>query len=452
MAQIEISIKKIIDGFTARQQEALRATYTHRYVLYGGARGGGKSRFLRWWLLLFLLDKFVNDGLQNVTVGLFCNTYRELQDRQLAKIKSEFPPQIGEVKITSSHGLAFYLNKRLGGGIIALRNLDDPTKYQSAEFAAIAVDELTSITKDKFDILRGSLRYPNISHTVFVGATNPGNIGHYWVKSLWIDKKFPKEMEDLKDEFIFIQSLPADNPNLDKKYWEDLNSLPDRLRRAWVNGEWDVFSGQAFPTFDPAIHVVEPFEIPANWHKWRAVDWGMSAPFCCLWFAKDPAMNRIYVYRELYKTGLTDRQQAQMIIDSTVENEFMVTYADPSMWARKSLEEYVSCSADEYAAVGVPLTKGDNDRINGKRKVDRALALLPDGRPGLVIFNHCGNLIRTMGLLIYDEKNPEDVCGDMEDHAYDALRYGLTMYHSYVEDRRKSDGYRNHPLARLAWV
>jgi len=384
-------------------------------------------------------------GLKGVRVGLFCETYPDLRDRQIGKIKKEFPYQIGEVKATQDEGLGFYLNDDNGGGAILLRNLDDPSKYQSAEFAAIAVDELTKNTRETFDILRGSLRYPQITHTIFLAATNPGGIGHLWVKQLWIDRDFPPELAPRADEFIFIKSLPADNPHLTKSYWDELNSLPEDLRRAWVFGDWDVFQGMAFPGWSRDKHVIKPFDIPNWWPRWRSVDEGYRAPFCCLWFAKDPHNGRVYIYREIYQAGMTTREQANVIMSMSPERS-SITYADPAMWAKKNVAGIVRRAVDDYAEAGVYLTKADNDRMAGKRKVDDLLMPLEDGKPGLQIFENCRNLIRTLPALPYDDTNPEDVNSDAEDHAYDALRYGLTNTKAAKEKKKAK---RETPMASL---
>lgn len=414
-------------SFTERQQEAMRAVYTHRYVLYGGARGGGKSYWLRWALVEYLIYLYQAHGLTGVRVMLACETYPDLRDRQITRIKREFPSWMGRLSDSLSEGLSFRLTPSLGGGVIALRNLDDPSKYQSAEFAAIAVDELTKVSRETFDILRGSLRWPGLDHTVFLAATNPGGIGHAWVKALWIDRDFPPELRDRADEFIFIRALPSDNPHLTSAYWDELNSLPPNLRRAWVEGDWTVFSGMAFPSWgDDHIVNLRPEEIPAHWPRVVGVDWGFAKPFCALWLARDPDTSRYYVYREAYAAGLTDQQQARLIREMSAGETIYRYYADPSLFARNRTGTVAQSTADVYAAEGVVLTPADNDRLSGKRKIDRLLQPLADGRPGLLVSDSCRNLIRTLPALVYDEHNPEDVDTDQEDHAYDALRYALT--------------------------
>ena len=426
MEESGTGISEVYAHFTRKQQAAFDAVMDHKYVLYGGARGGGKSRWLRWSLFMLHVYWYQTQGMTGVRSGLFCETYPDLRDRQISKIKLEFPPEIGEVKETQADGLAFFFNEANGGGMMTLRNLDDPSKYQSAEFAAVAVDEVTKNTKETFDILRGSLRWPNIIDTKFLGATNPGGIGHMWVKQLWVDRDFPPELRRIEKEFKFIQSLPADNPHLPESYWDDLKTLPPDLQRAWVYGDWDVFAGQAFPGWRDHLHIIQPFDIPTHWAKWRAVDWGFANPFCCLWFAKEPSLGRTYIYRELYTSGLTDQEQARTIRDMTPETGVTITYADPAMWQRKNREGEIYSTADEYYENGIALERADNDRLSGKRKVDRMLMNMPDGKPGIQVFSTCANLTRTLPALAYDKTRVEDVDTKQEDHAYDTLRYGIS--------------------------
>jgi phage terminase large subunit len=144
--QKKLNFDSDVAKFTDRQMEAVRRldSGTVKFLLYGGALGGGKSYFLRWILVRLLMTWFQTKGLRRVQVMLACEDYPSLKDRQLSKIGSEFPLWLG--KSSSDHkdyGRCFILNDEYGGGVLCFRNLDDSSKYQSAEFAAIAVDELT---------------------------------------------------------------------------------------------------------------------------------------------------------------------------------------------------------------------------------------------------------------------------------------------------------------------
>jgi hypothetical protein len=117
------------------------------------------------------------------------------------------------------------------------------------------------------------------------------------------------------------------------------------------------------------------------------------------------------------------------------------------MWESKSFEGQEFTSADEYAKEGVILTPANNDRLGGKRKVDRLLQDLPDGKPGLQVFSTCPNLIRTLPLMVYDPVRVEDVDTQGEDHAYDALRYGLTNTNQKAREENKPR--ERNPLERF---
>ncbi len=186
----EAVTQRLIDLFrpSERQKQFLDVVAKNRFVLYGGAMGGGKSYILRWWLLAYLID-LAERGVPGAQVALFCEDYPALQDRQISKIEMEFAPELGRLHRGTTRD--FVLRDEWGGGRIALRNLDDPAKYQSAEFAAIAVDELTKNRRETFDFLRTRLRWPGVNGPRFAAATNPGGVGHGWVKALWVDRKFP---------------------------------------------------------------------------------------------------------------------------------------------------------------------------------------------------------------------------------------------------------------------
>lgn len=420
-------------NFTDRQKEAYKSLFKYTFTLYGGARGGGKSYFLRWGMISWIIHQ-AKLGHPGIVGGLFSSTYTNLKDRQISKIAAEFPAWLGTLKENKTLGLAFYLDPKFGGGALTLRNLDESTKYKSAEFGIIGVDELTEHNVETFNILIGSLRWAGLKKPPFVAGSNPDGIGNEWVKNYFIKKEYPPELQPLADEFNFVPALPTDNPHLDQSYYIMLNSLPDDLRRAWLLGDWDVFKGLAFKSFSKQKHVIEPFDIPSYWTRIIGIDSGYRAPFCVIFAARNPDNGRVVVYKEIYETELTDRQQARRILDLSDAQELgAVRYADPSMWTSRT-QEFVTSSAEVYAQNGCFIRRADNNRINGKRKVDRMLNDLEDGRPGLLIFNTCPNLIKQLSQLVYDPNHEEDVNTHMEDHAYDALRYALTT----VRDYRKS--------------
>jgi hypothetical protein len=234
-----------------------------------------------------------------------------------------------------------------------------------------------------------------------------------------------REGREIRTKFFDVTHIH--NPFINAEYKEWLDGLQGSLRKAWRDGDWDAFAGMAFPQWNRDRHVVKPFDIPAHWIKWRGTDWGYASPFATEWLTKDPDTRRIYIYREFYAAGLTDRQQARGIVDMSPRYEvFPFHYADPSLWERKNKDGQIYSTADEYKAEGIVLTRGDNDRLSGKRKINNLLADLPDGLPGLQIFETCPHIIEQLSSLASDEHNPEDVDTNQEDHAYDALRYALT--------------------------
>lgn len=310
----------------------------------------------------------------------------------------------------------------------------DISKYIGIEYDGIVVEEATQIRGDQMEQLFGSVRTSREDWVPRVYlSTNPGGIGHQFFKERYI-MPHRENRETFTRRFF---STYKDNPFINQEYKRYLEGLTGDLAKAWRDGDWDVFAGQAFSQWRHDRHVIT--QMPAGWErwaKWRAIDWGFAAPWCCLWLTRNPDNGRVYVYREAYATELTDVQQARMILDMTPPSEYItVTYADPAMWGRKTSGDIVTSTADEYMRAGVPLTRADNDRLSGKRKVDRLLGDLPDGMPGLQVLATCANLIRTLPALAYDKIHVEDVDTKQEDHGFDTLKYALTQVATAAERR-----------------
>lgn len=468
------SLKELLH-FSPKQTEALKAAFKHRYTLYGGAMAGGKSYWLRW-MLVALLVRWASKGYKSVEVGLFCEDYPTLKDRQLSKIGSEFPSWLGTLHGDhAQHGRCYILAEEYGGGIIKFRNLDDPSKYQSAEFAAIAVDELTKNTEDVFTDLRNRLRWPGISDIRFLSATNPGGIGHSWVKKRWLDRVFD-ENETEPEEFKYVRALAQDNPHIDKSYLKQLESLPADKRKAYLEGDWDIFKGQYFTEWRREIHTCAPFTIPEDWRKFCAIDYGYNHDAAVGWFASDYDGN-LFLYRELVQNGLTGTKLAEEWVSMTPTYE-KIEYleCDPSMWAKRGEDDSALSVAEKFEARATELLKNakykcptlrraNNDRITGWRELHewlKPISVEGHDTARFKVFTTCPEVIRTIPAMIHDEHNPEDVEKSDGDDAPDMVRYGVmsrprpnvtreqVAAHEFAQAMKRKHGLLpNHPKRRF---
>lgn len=383
----------------------------------GGARGPGKSHACLAQAGLDDCQRF--PGLKWLFLRKVAKSAQEsfsdLINRVFTYTPHRYTPSTGYLEYNNGSKI------RLGG----FNNESDIDGYIGIEYDGIIVEEATLLSERKLMMLEGSLRTSRQDwRPRMYLSTNPGGIGHAWYKRLFV-APYRANKETVTR---FIPSTYRDNPFLNKEYRDYLENLPGSLGKAWRDGSWDVFEGQALPGWQDDVHIVEPFEIPAHWLRVRGYDWGYANPMCCLWSAKDPDTGRVVVYRELYGNQMTDRQQAKTIVSMTpIYENVQTSFADPSIWASKTTENLVTSTATIFQEAGLFMTRADNNRLNGKRKVDRMLQMLPDGRPGLLVFSNCVNGRRTLPELVYDDVNVEDVDTEGEDHWYDALRYLLTV-------------------------
>ena len=413
-----INLDKDLWHPTPKQLEAAKAVKDYKYILYGGAMGGGKSYWLRWQLIDLLLY-WASEGKSGIRVALFCEDYPSLKDRQISKIEYELPVWLGTLNRSDYE---YKLNPEYGGGVVCFRNLDDPSKYQSSEFAAIAVDELTKNKYEVFSFLRTRLRWPGIEKTKFIAASNPGGIGHAWVKKIFMDHEFePGERE--QDQFHFIPAKAKDNQHLTQSYFDSLEGLPEEMRRAFVEGDWNIFKGQFFTEWREDRHVVDPFTIPDSWPRFRSIDpSGRDGITSCHWYAVD-WNKRIFIYREHYGKGLDADQHAREIARLSEGEDYKYTVIDSAAFSKVGLPETI---AEVYLRCGINnLVPSSKDRIAGWDAVHRYLRWSETESPSLQVFRTCNNLIRTIPTLIFDEHKVEDVDTDGEDHAADELRYFL---------------------------
>jgi hypothetical protein len=280
-------------------------------------------------------------------------------------------------------------------------------------------------------------------------TTNPGGPGHQWVKKTFIDPGTPRKPFWATDtetgETIawpkghsregqplfkrrFIPATLFDNPYLadDGMYEANLLSLPEHQRRQLLEGDWDVNEGAAFPEFNRQIHVIEPFEIPNSWTRFRAADYGYGSYSGIVWIAVAPD-EQLIVYREMYVQKVLATDLADMILEVESEEKIRYGVLDSSLWHKRgdtgpSLAEQMIVKGCRWR----PADRSKGSRVSGKNEIHRRLQVDDfTEEPRLVIFNNCRNLISQLPSIPLDKNNPEDVDTHAEDHLYDALRYGV---------------------------
>jgi hypothetical protein len=331
----------------------------------------------------------------------------------------------------------------------------DIFRFQSAEYAFIYIDELTHWTEWLYKYLLSRLRTTRTDiHPQMKCATNPGGVGHDFTRRRFIEGAIPlmitgREDEETKAKYTteFIPAKVYDNEYLMRTdYVKNLMKLPLDDRKALLEGDWDSFKGQFFKEWRREFHVVEPFQIPRSWRKFRSIDWGYRSPSATLWYAVSPD-SKIYVYRELYVAEKTDEELAYEIKKTSLNEEIAYTVGDPSLWSINQYERGESIAL-RFAKFGIPLTKGDNNRIAGASAIHSLLALDEhDKKPTLMFFENCLNCIRSIPALVYDQTHPEDVDPSGDDHCFDSLRYGL-LSHPVANKT-----YKPKPMARtFDWV
>ena len=421
-----------------KQEAFFRASARH--IAYGGARGGGKSWAMR---RKFVLLAFRYPGLNLL---LLRRTLPELNENHVLPLQRELS---GAVAYQATQRAFQFPN----GSRIKLGYCDreaDVFQYQGQEYDVIGLEEATHFTESQMQFLSTCNRSVRSDFTPRMYYTcNPGGVGHGWVKRLFIDCDYRNS--ERKEDYVFIPARVTDNPVLlarNPDYLRTLENLPEHLKKAYLDGNWDVLEGQYFPEFDREKHVVSPTRLPKEWKRFRAMDWGYNDPCCVLWFAVAPE-GRLYVYRELYLRKTLSSEIARRVKELSAGERIAYTAASPDAWQHRGLKGAEGESiAEVFAKHGVPLIPADNARVPGWQRVREMLAPGADGEPYLRIFSTCRDLIRTLPQLTYDAHDCEDVSDGCEDHAPEALRYGLMSRPHPCPPPPAKAVYRYDPLSR----
>lgn len=388
-------------------------------VLFGGAAGGGKSYGQMVDALLYALRYPASKQL------ILRRTLREL-DHSLIRAMYTLYPQDIYCYSQSSHCGEFANGSLLDFGYCDSQN--DVYKYQSAEYDVIRFDELTHFTEEMYLYLMSRIRGANPYPKQVKSSTNPGGVGHAWVKSRFIDICPPNEEYTAKEgSRIFIPSRLADNPFLteqDPDYLKRLLNLSATDQKALLYGDWNIFEGQYFDEWDGELHVIPPFIIPKHWRRYFAMDYGLD--MLAGYFIALDTFGRAYVYKEIYRSGLIVSEAARVIRAYTNE-ELTSHFAPPDLYSRCS--DSGKSIAELFCEEGVPLLRVNNDRVQGWYNLKEWLKPSLDERgercARLRIFSNCTNLIRTLPALQRDKKNPNDCAPEPHEitHAPDAIRY-----------------------------
>jgi len=392
-------------------------------VLYGGSAGGGKSYAMLIDPLRYAHRKAHRALILRKTMPELkelIDTSRELYPKAFpgARYKEQEKRWLFPSGATLEFG---YLDRDA-----------DVYRYQGQSYSFIGFDEITHLaTEFPWQYLGSRLRTTDPEIEVYLRCTaNPGGVGHNWVKKRYIDPSTPNKAFRGKDKLVrkFIPARLKDNPYLydDGRYEMMLEALDEVSRRRLLNGDWNINDGVAFPEFIRDLHVIETFDIPNSWFRFKGADYGYTSPSSVLWLAVDPDDNTVICYRELYEKGLTGDGLGQRICDMEMgEVSSIPGVLDTSAWSRTGYTGPTIGQTLNNQPYDCKFRPADKNRVAGKIQIHERLKIGDNGRPKFQVFSTCRNLIREIETLPVSETNSEDVNTHSSDHAYDALRYAL---------------------------
>ncbi len=470
-------------GAFPRQKEFHKSSA--KYRLFGGAAGPGKTTALLWEAISQAREVAGCDTL------LLRRTYQELESSLLAYFRRYVPRKEYHRYNESKHIVTWKNGSTTRFGYC--RNENDVYQYQGAEFLFIGIDELTHFTLKQWQFLTSRNRCPVPFYTdgpnkgkrviaSMAGATNPGNIGHAWVKALWVDKVPPPGFErpELYDprDYEFIRARLGDNPIYanNAEYRRALEALPEHLRRAFLEGDWNVFAGQYFDIFDVGRHTARPEELQLEhwWPRWISVDWGFHHPSAVYWHCAVPTgvfsaqssvlsvqetlrgratnncgprteNSRAVTYREFVQDGLSPRMLAQAIAERSGREQIREVFLSPDAFAHRTAEASIAEQIGDVLAMnGLPRpAPADDDRVGGWQLMYQMLE-----SDSWVMTENCTQLIECLPLLVRDDRRVEDIRKAEGDDPADAARYGLVSGTRFLGSRviPRSDATRDMSL------
>lgn len=390
-------------------------------VLYGGAAGGGKS-------YRAVMDAFMYAMQYPKSKQLILRrTFPELE-KSIIRVHLELYPRRLYRYNRSSHTGRFINGSIIDFGYIDHEN--DVIQYQSAEYDVIRFDELTHFTESMYVYMLSRLRGANNYPKQIKSGTNPGSVGHKWVKERFIDTVPPGDIytSDAGTTRVFIPAKVTDNTALmekDPAYIKRLMNLNEKDRKALLEGSWDYFEGAYFSEFSRDVHVCKPFTVPGWWTKYVAFDYGLDMLAAYVVAVDDGG--KAWIIREAYRPDLIISQAATRIKQLVGNDKITAYFAPPDMWNRR--QDTGKSVREIFSENGIYIVKAGNDRVQGWYGLKEYLHPYKDetGRmtAKMAIFENCTNLIRSLPNLLHDEHNPNDVAREPHEltHGPDAIRY-----------------------------
>lgn len=449
-------------------------------LLLEGTRGPGKSE-----IQLAIFRKWVGQGFGSHWRGIiFDRAYKNLDD---LVIKSKrFFGSLGDGAEWKASNKEYKWVWPTGEELLfrQLRTKDDYQNFHGQEYPYIGWNELTkypddSLYEDMLSCNRSSFipipgsGVPNIPLRV-ISTTNPLGVGHNWVKSRFIDRAAPGELqtiwkevfnpktqkrEPIKRTLCRLFCSYKENIYLTPEYMVFLESIKDEnKRRAWLYGDWDITSGGALDDVWSSANVVPRFKIPSTWRVDRSFDWGSSHPFSVGWWAEAngeeivlpsgsrwaPAKGSLFRIYELYGAedleGGANRglrapparvaEEIVVIEKRLKELGWINSFVQPGP-ADNQIHDVRDVNtptiADEFRKFGI--IWGRSDKSKGSRKIGLELTRqMVDNaktgeRPGLYVMQNCKAALKLLPTVPRDEDDPDDVDTDSPDHIYDDTRY-----------------------------
>ncbi len=389
-------------------------------VLFGGAAGGGKSYAQIVDSLIFAIKYPKSKQI------LLRRTLVELEKSLLRSALSVYPKGIYTYR-ESKHSFEFANGSIVDFGYIGQES--DVTKYQSTEYDIVRFDELTHFSESMYLYMLSRVRGVNDFPKCVKSTTNPGGVGHDFVRKRFVDVgEWGEEFQTATGSRIFIPSLVFENKFLlekDPEYVKRLENLSEKDKQALLYGNWDIFEGRFFPEFSRSVHVDSPKELNPTDRIYCVFDYGLDM-LACYFIAVD-GFGNCFVFKEIYQSGLIISECASLVKLEARGFDIEAFIAPPDMWNRN--RDSGQTVADIFRKYGINLQRANAKRDVGWFELKELLKVKQDEFGGesarLKISSACPNLIRCLGNILVDTTKAFDCANNPHEltHSVDALRY-----------------------------